>query len=62
MDEIGNEDSFADVLSEAWNGIHTCRGCKEDIRSVAVVKYHGQSLYIIAVEGVLTSPCIASSL
>lgn len=38
MDEIGREDSFAGVLSEAWNGIHTCRGCREDIRSVAVVK------------------------
>ena len=38
MDEIGNEDSFADVLLEAWNGTHTCRGYREDIRSVAVVK------------------------
>lgn len=38
MDEIGYEDSFVDVLSEAWNDIHTCRGCREDIHSVAVVK------------------------
>ena len=38
MDEIGSEDSFADVLSEAWNGIRTCRGRREGIRSVAVVK------------------------
>lgn len=38
MDGIGSEDSFVDVLPEAWNGIHTCRGYREYIRSVAIVK------------------------
>ena len=38
MDEIGYEGSFVDVFSEAWNDIHTHRGCREDIRSVAVMK------------------------
>ena len=44
MDEIGNEDSFVDALSEAWNGIHTCRRYREDIHSVAEIAW-SESLY-----------------